>query len=405
MAADSLTRLSPVVLSACFLVIAMPAAGQSSSSHLTVEAGGGYAANPFLVDGDGTGSALGRASAFAVHSRQTERSALRVSAFGENATYARRYGSKQIFDLDGHAELQTSERVRLLADAGFTGDIAGQLSGRVSGTPSPEVPDPTLPPPLTTEPDVFGLTARQYRARGQIGAVVTASETSSINMAIGAQHVFFSGEFEGAAYTVYTASGGYDRKLSERTTVGGRLSLQRADYSGSDNRSTILNPQLTMRRRLSESWEMTAAAGLLMAEHKSSGGSGRSTSLSLDGTLCRTEGGDRLCARASRYAQPAANANLVTTTSAGVDFRKQLDAKQAIDAWVTLLHYSGEEGPARTRQTTYAVAAGNYSRKVSDRLSAGASVGVRNLAVAGPDPRTDVNGSLFLRYRVGDLHD
>jgi hypothetical protein len=36
-------------------------------------------------------------------------------------------------------------------------------------------------------------------------------------------------------------------------------------------------------------------------------------------------------------------------------------------------------------------------------LFGGADLSARKLAEAGPDPKTDLNGSLFIRYRFGDV--
>jgi hypothetical protein len=47
--------------------------------------------------------------------------------------------------------------------------------------------------------------------------------------------------------------------------------------------------------------------------------------------------------------------------------------------------------------------AGSYNRVINGRLSAGASVTVRALREDGPDPNNDVGGSVFLRYRLGNI--
>ena len=54
-------------------------------------------------------------------------------------------------------------------------------------------------------------------------------------------------------------------------------------------------------------------------------------------------------------------------------------------------------------ETNHFRLAGSYSRMISGRLSAGADVGVRALRQGGLDPDTDISGSVFVRYRVGDL--
>ena len=59
-------------------------------------------------------------------------------------------------------------------------------------------------------------------------------------------------------------------------------------------------------------------------------------------------------------------------------------------------------GPSFQR-ATYFRAAADYSRNIGRRLFSGVSLSGRKVAQNGPDPRTDLSASLFLRYRLGDL--
>ena len=59
---------------------------------------------------------------------------------------------------------------------------------------------------------------------------------------------------------------------------------------------------------------------------------------------------------------------------------------------------------ARTfSHSTYIRGAAAYSRRISDRWFGGVNLAARKLTETGPDPKTDVNASLFIRYRFGDL--
>jgi hypothetical protein len=44
-----------------------------------------------------------------------------------------------------------------------------------------------------------------------------------------------------------------------------------------------------------------------------------------------------------------------------------------------------------------------YDRLINDRISGGVQAAWRKLSNAGPDPRSDLGGSVYLRYRLGDI--
>jgi hypothetical protein len=53
--------------------------------------------------------------------------------------------------------------------------------------------------------------------------------------------------------------------------------------------------------------------------------------------------------------------------------------------------------------SSYYRAAAGYTRRISDRWFGGVNLAARKLAQSGPDPQADFNGSLFIRYRFGDV--
>ena len=52
---------------------------------------------------------------------------------------------------------------------------------------------------------------------------------------------------------------------------------------------------------------------------------------------------------------------------------------------------------------SYYRAAASYTRKFGLRLYGGVNLAARKLTQNGPDPKTDLNASLFIRYRLGDV--
>lgn len=402
----NISRCVPALLIGSAFAGAGPALAQTRQTYLDVSGGVGYASNAALQPGGDTDSFFVRLSANGVHAWQTERSSSRLSAFVEHSTYGGgNLDSKQIFDLNGDTSYAVSETVQLFGALGFSGDFGGQLSTRFTGPPSfPETPPViTPPPPLTpSDPELFGLTGRQYRLTGQIGAAVRPTEREQWSFAASASHFFFSGSSSGLDYWTYGGSAGYERQVSERSSVGLRLAVQRSEFPGGVS-ATVLNPQVTFRTRFSEVWDAQAAVGVSYSDEDRGAGSDKNWSLSLDGSLCRTFENDRLCARASRYSQPSATAQLVQTTSAGVDWSRRLGQRDNLQLSANVVRSSGLELLGVPLRPTYYTAAGSYSRQFSPRLSGGVFVNARKLTQAGPDPKADFSGSLFVTYRFGDI--
>jgi hypothetical protein len=92
--------------------------------------------------------------------------------------------------------------------------------------------------------------------------------------------------------------------------------------------------------------------------------------------------------------------------SAGVEYSRRLDADSTLSFALGVDRFSTPisvvVGQPFSRSTYYRASA-EYSRRIGRRLFGGADLSARKLTEAGPDPKTDLNGSLFIRYRFGDV--
>lgn len=402
------TKLRSVAAAASLLAIAasggVAVAQSSTQTYADITAGVGYSTNPILRFDQDKSSAFGRLSAFLMHSWIGERGRTSLSGYVENNSYLREYGSRQIFSTNADTLYRLNETTNLFGSLGFSGDLSGQLSNRFTGVPNaPEVPDPTIPPTTVVDPDLFSFAGRQYRLSGQAGVSTKVSERSDVTFSGGAERVWFTNDFVDD-YTTLFASGGYNRRFTERTTGGVRLNLNRTEYDGSQARSTIINPELTIRTQLSPSIDATGAVGVTFARQRNDvGDSNSSTNLSLSGALCRNSETERLCGRVNRYATNSAAGSLVTNSSLGVDWFKRLDRVQTVQLSASAVRYSTTVPTLGKNKSTFYRAAATYDRKLNDRLSMGADLSYRSLALEGPDPDSDISGSVFVRYRLGDL--
>ena len=377
---------------------------RKNSTYVDLTGSLGYSTNPMLRTVDSQSSIFGRASARGVHVWNGELSSTSLSGFVEGTTYFNDYGVKSIFSLSGDTQRQVSETVSLFGSIGASGDLAGQLSNRFLYVPPlPEVPVEGEPPPVTVDdPDIFSCSGRQYRLYAQGGAAIRTGPRGNLSISGGAQRIFYTDEFFDD-YTTIFANGAYNHSLSDRTTVGFNLGARRTDYDNSSDNSTIINPGISIRTRLSEHWDASAGVGVSFSDVERTGNSSNSTSLSFNGSICNTTENDRFCGRVTRYANSTSRSALVTTTSVGVDWFRKLDAAQTIQLSASVVRYVADDELDDNFKTNHFRLAGSYSRRVSGRLSAGADVGLRSLRRDGPDPDTDVSGSLFVRYRLGDL--
>jgi Tfp pilus assembly protein PilX len=377
---------------------------RASINFLDLTAGLGYSSNPRIRAGDSQGSVFGRASVRGVHAGNSERTSYSVTGFVEGSTYFNEYGLQSIFAVNGSVSHQASERVAIFGSAGVNGDISGQLSNRFLYVPeAPPVVDPTVPPPITVvDPDLFSFSGREYRIHANAGASFGVSPNSSMTLSAGANRVILTSASLDD-YTTIFGSGSYNRTLSERTTVGVRISANRTEYDGTSDHSTVINPEFTIRTRLSEYWDADAAVGLSFSMVDRGIADENSTNISLRGSLCHTTESERLCGRVSRFAQTASSTALVTTTSAGVDWYKELDPNQTLQLSASVSRFVSEDVVNDNEGTNHYRIAASYSRRINQRFSVGADVSARRLSQEGPDPDTDFGASLFLRYRLGDL--
>jgi hypothetical protein len=377
-----------------------------NADYIDITASAGYSTNPFLEIGDSQSSAYGRLSARGVHAWGGERSRSSIAAFVEGTGYLNDYGFESIFSVTGDTLQQVSDKVSLFGSAGVTGDLAGQLSNRFLYVPPlPQVPDPNLPPPPVTvnDPDVFSFTGRQYRIYGQAGGSIRMSERSNLTLSAGAQRTIYKDDLLND-FTDIFLNGSYNHTLSERTTVGFRVGASRTSYAESSANSTIINPAVTVRVLLSESWDASGAVGVSFSNVEGPlGESENTTNLSLDGSICRSLQTDRFCGNVSRYAQSSSRASLVTTTSAGLDWYKQLDENSTLQLSTGIVQYDSQLATLGDFRSHHFRLAASYSRSIGQRLSVGADIGARALRQDGPDADPDIGGSLFLRYRLGDL--
>lgn len=406
-------------LSACIAGFAISSAsGAATRSYLDVTAGLGASSNPSLGF-DSESSAFGRLSGLGMHQWKSERTTTSLTAYAENTTYLRGNGSSQIFDLRGDVAHAASQTLSIFANVGFQGDKNGQLANRFTSaipdfvTPAPEQPDqPVQPGPVIIDDDTrfIGLNGRRYRLSGEAGFSLRTSARGSVTISAGAQRSFSSGSGNQADYNSYFGTGSWQLQFSERTSGGASVNLQYQDYDNGLS-STVVNPLATISHQFSDQIYGSASAGLLFTKQEQLlGGSDSSVDPSFSFKLCKASERDRLCGRVSRDARNSLGAltgsqgnALVISTLASVDYSRQIDANQSVQASFTGSRSSEKSSIGDDFRTTYLTFLVGYDRKVRQRIAVGVNVGARKVLQNGRDPKADFNGSAYVRYRLGDI--
>jgi len=386
-----------------------PKINPGTSTYVEIEAGAGYSSNPTLAIINDQGSAFGRIALHAVHSRVSARSTTLVSAYAEDVSYTNHHGSQQSLSLSGRHDAAVSEHVRLFGDVAATYSENGQLDTRLLGLPlvPPPVPGGTITPPILIPPngDFLSVTGREYSFSGHAGGTFALGPHDSFSLTSGAEHVLFRSGAARTAYTTVPVSLAYDRQLSARTTVGARVSAVDTEYDGPASVRSI-TPQLTARMTLSPQITFEGALGVSFARFDDGLTVRHSTGLSGDARVCGQGETSFFCARVSADEQTATTAGPARSLSAGVDYTQRLDRDQSLSFSLSATRYSSPRSVIIGQtfsDTTYLRASASYSRRFSTRLFGGVDVAARKLTQNGPDPKTDLSASLFIRYRLGDL--
>ena len=376
------------------------------STYVEVQGGVGYSTNPEFRFDDDSGAGFGRISITAVHSRSTERTTTLLSAFAQSYFYTGDVGSQQSLSLSAAHNTRVNEKLSLFGNLGISYDKGGQLDTSFGGASGIlDVPG-GLNPPVLLPPgsDFLSVSGRTFRATGNIGGQWTLSARDFVTASTGLQYVRFDGVTD-SHYTSVPISLGYDRQISTRTTIGARISAQHTDYDGPGNFRSV-TPQLTFQSALSSTMTVTGAIGASFAETDDGIVKRHTTGLTANLGACSRGQKETFCGRASVDQQSATVAGPARTINVGLDYSRQLGRDDTIRLSADASRYSSPviftTGPGFSR-STYVRGAADYSRRIGNRLFGGVTLAARKISQNGPDPDADLSGSLFVRYRLGDL--
>ena len=386
-----------------------PAIHSGETNYLDIEAGAGYSSNSLLSAVNSKGSLFGRISLQAVHSRVSARSTTLLSGFAENDSYTNHYGSLQSVSLSGRHDASISEHARLFIDGSATYQEGGQLDTRVLAVPivPPVIPGGVVTPPILTIPgaDFLSVTGKEYTYSGHVGGAFALSPRDSLSLTSGFEHVIVHTGATRTSYTTIPVVLDYSRELSERTRLGARVTGTDTEYSGAGS-VRVVTPQLTARTMLAERVSLDGAVGVSIARVDDGTRVRHTTGFSGQANLCGQGETSYFCGNVYVDEQAATAVGPARSIGGGLTYSQRLDADQSIQFSLGVTHYSTPTSVITAQNfssSTYFHAAGSYSRRFASRFFGGVNLAVRKLTQNGPDPTTDFNASLFIRYRLGDI--
>lgn len=338
---------------------------------LEVSIGGGVSTNPYLYsDPETAGSVTLSVSPSIIY--EDEVGDTRLGGNLRVSQYTNRYGS----DIAARLEASTRRMLDELTSVSIASSIQTARSavqdglifnnGALPGT------GPLQPPEIPIiDTTIAGTRSRVTNASTSIGISRALDELSSANASIALSGTYIGGDV-GFDYRNASAQLGYERKLSERTSVTLGSQFGVVDYLGRrTGDSVIVSPRIGVRQQFSDRLSFVADAGISYVDTDIGGGF-HSKSVSFAGSvgICDRGPDQNICLSAGRSAQPTALGGVSTVTTASLSYDTQLSATErlALSARYGRTNQDGQGLPF-SRVTDLVGALATYTRELSDRVA------------------------------------
>lgn len=411
----------------------MPAsvAAQTTLPSITVTAGGAYSTNPLLTESSDA------AASTQLDIRPQVRFVDGVSEGTIGASYNRAdylsggLGSNDGYGINGSASTRLSPRTSLGVTAmydsqilgagnGFfvpstltvpslgngTGTTGGAVDPVAVGT-APIVVNPVITQPgaggISGDVGLIGLRQRRNTVQAQFTGNYLVDSRSSLSFGLnGVRSTYPGGTAQLADFTSYGANIGYSRALSEISSGGFQLAVNKVD-SARGLSSQIYTPRVTYSRSLSSRWSMTAALG---AGIVSAGSSDTNVSLSVEGSLCRVTERGQGCLTAARVPSATGLGGVSVVTSAGVSYSQRLSENLSLGIGGNINYVDGSvlrdvtDGLVDSGSQDLYSADASLQRQIGRRLSLIGQVSYRRVNSSFADG-SDIGARLGLSWSAG----
>lgn len=402
---------------------ATPALAQQTRGTVDAILSGGYASSPFLSGGGGgTGDGGGGPYVEGVIapnlSQVDERGSVVFNGVGRVAQYFNDFGLSWsiVGSADVARRLNTRTAVRasgsvmsqVVGERGAIG-LAGNAPIDVPGTPvadrsitapTPVIVDPLIPSsPLIPDLTIFGSNRRQTMLSAGAGVTHQLTELETVNLDVNLQRSSVEG---GAFFNFETYSGtiGYQRGLSETTSLGGRVIYQRSRF-GLGGDSDIYQPQLTLNARIDALWAVNAAVGLLVARTRSAFGRDDITGFSANVQACRAGERSSLCLTGLSDATPTGIGTISRRVSIAGTYQQQLSEDDALTFAADYIRVEERQQLAGRGDFAFLSSAATFDHRFSRWVTVGLALRYRDTIGDIFGQPTDKAVSAFVRTNLG----
>lgn len=372
----------------------------------------GYSSNPFLLDGDDTGSGYLEFSVTPTYVLIEPRASTTLTGYYSRSEYFRRYNNSSGYGAALNHSRRLDPRTSLNLGINFGSSIQGERTSAFAPpfAGQPEVPgqaplpDPTQPqqpgvpsvPGLPVDPTLIGRGLRQDSLGVNASISTSPSAFDSYSLSVRANRSF-TGARAAGDHRTYGETLSYSRRLSELVDVGAQFSVERTDYSGGIfPGALILQPQLTYSHRLSPSLSLDGALGAVFVNSE---GPGDSRSLSGNLSLCWTDPRSSLCLTADRSAGASGGGGVSKQLSSSLNYSYRLSPYDSVSAGIS--YNRSDLLAAENASSEYLSTNIGWSNQATQRLTGGANLSFRRAFQSLRSGSADVNGQVYLRLSFG----
>ena len=226
-----------------------------------------------------------------------------------------------------------------------------------------------------------------------------------MSISSGATYVVSKNGLIDTRYTSIPVSVGWNRQLNPTTTIGASVGAVTTDYDG-PARVRSITPRLTLTKQLSARLTVGGSVGVSFSSVYDGFITTHSKGFAGDLNACWRGETDNFCGNFSIGQETATALGPSRSINLSANYSKQLGPDDTFQLSGSVNRYSNPTSFNAQQvflRSTYLRGAASYSRRIGNRLFAGADLAARKILLTGPDPKADVTGTLFVRYRLGDI--
>lgn len=386
------------------LLLASSAAIADTRVTANVGVDSGIATNPYgsTASNTGSGTVSGTLNTIALITMPTGAINLRGSV--THTEYFKLYNGTTDFTVATTAQQQLSPLVSMSAGASYSSQVRNGLYPVIDPT-SPPTDDPNAP--IIVDPDAATSFAERVQSfSGNLGMSVSLSPRDSFSVSARGSKVLYpmrAGAITSRDFASYGAGLSYRRQIGTGTSIGAAFDVNKSEYErGGFSGGTQISPSLTLNTALGGRFSLNAAAGVTFSETDFAGGANKTTSFSGSVGICYTGDRARFCGTASQRVAPSSFSGTSTVSSISGTYSYRLSEGSNIGVSASYSKAKSLSGVGNLKND-YAQISTNYSRRLTQRLSAVASLSYSETHNSTVQRDGNFFASIGLRYSLGEI--